>query len=426
MRVIQIVNSAYGVRNAIGARPMHVAGELPGDTELIVLARGATAEARRRFDVRRCGVGPVLGKVLKAVNVYLWQGFPHKAILQRRFEGDASRWIRRLPMERCDLVHTWAEIPQILAEAKRRNPRLVVIRDVSMCPFCDRPGFGPDASDTVQRDAPVADYFLAPSPIVAHTMVNRCGIEAERIFTVPFGVDVELFRPRWLSGAAGAGGSTRGPGRNPRARDENKHYGDTDQRAPGVDTRAPGPFSVAFSGHVDRRKGIPELLEAWESLSSAPGFDGAELHLYGRVYPDVRPLFRGAESRGVRLRGFMDLPEELPKHDLFVLPSHREGSAKSVYEALACGLPVVTTPEAGSVVREGIEGRIVPAGDAGALAEAIRFYRENEGAREQASRGARARAEEFTWERYGRRVAEVYAEAVARGPWHGSPGENKS
>ena len=357
---------------------MHVAGELGTEDDLLVLARGASGEARRRFDVRRCGLGPFLGKVLKAANVYLWKGFPHKEILQRRFEADASGWIRRLPMERFDVVHTWAEIPAILAEAKRRNPRLVVIRDVSMRPSCKRPGIGPGASDTVQRDAPVVDYFLAPSPIVAETMVKRCGIEAERVFTVPFGVDVQLFRPAWLSGVPGAGGAETGSARDATrhaatdspARDAKPH-GAADPPAPGRVTRVweenPSPFSVAFSGHVDRRKGIPELLEAWKILSSAPGFDGAELHLYGRAYPEVRHLLKGSESMGVRLRGFMDLPEELPKHDLFVLPSHREGSAKSIYEALACGLPVVTTPEAGSVVRDGMEGRIVPAGEAAVL-----------------------------------------------------------
>ena len=46
--------------------------------------------------------------------------------------------------------------------------------------------------------------------------------------------------------------------------------------------------------------------------------------------------------------------------DVFVFPSLFEGSAVVTYEALACGLPSVVTPDAGSVVRDGVEGFVVP------------------------------------------------------------------
>ena len=48
--------------------------------------------------------------------------------------------------------------------------------------------------------------------------------------------------------------------------------------------------------------------------------------------------------------------------DVFVFPSLFEGSAVVTYEALAAGLPSVVTPSAGSVVRDGVEGFIVPRG----------------------------------------------------------------
>ena len=381
MNILQVVNSTFGVRNAIGARALHIALNLPPEAELLVLARGATAEAKERYQVLQCGLSPAVGKTLKAVNVYLWRRFPHKRILQRRFVADARRCFSRLSVEEIDLVHTWAEIPEVILEAKRRNPRLVAIRDVSMRPACAAPSIAASPLDSVQRDASGVDYFLAPSPIVAESLTSECGIEANRIFTVPFGVDVELFRP-----SGKLAGSAPGP---------------------------VGCFSVAFSGHLDRRKGIPELLAAWEELD----LPNAELHLYGRVYPEVRPLLNGAKERGIRVHGFVDLPEYLPRHDLFVLPSYREGSAKSVYEALASGLPVVTTPEAGSVVRDGIEGRIVSAGDVSGLAGAIRQFCDDPALRARAAVAARARAEEFTWERYGSSVARVYRTAVNRGPW---------
>ena len=52
--------------------------------------------------------------------------------------------------------------------------------------------------------------------------------------------------------------------------------------------------------------------------------------------------------------------------DVFVFPSLFEGSAVVTYEALACGLPSIVTPNAGSVVRDGVDGFHVPAGDVGA------------------------------------------------------------
>jgi glycosyltransferase involved in cell wall biosynthesis len=64
--------------------------------------------------------------------------------------------------------------------------------------------------------------------------------------------------------------------------------------------------------------------------------------------------------------------QEVRRHyqwaDVFVFPSLCEGSAMVTYEALAAGLPVITTPNAGSVVRDGVDGFIVPIRDAEAIA----------------------------------------------------------
>lgn len=62
---------------------------------------------------------------------------------------------------------------------------------------------------------------------------------------------------------------------------------------------------------------------------------------------------------------------EFLRADLFVFPSLAEGSASVVFEALAAGVPVITTRAAGSVVEDGREGLIVPERDPEALAAAI-------------------------------------------------------
>ena len=57
--------------------------------------------------------------------------------------------------------------------------------------------------------------------------------------------------------------------------------------------------------------------------------------------------------------------------DVFVLPSICEGSATVIYEAIGYGLPVVTTPNAGSVVRDGVEGFVVPIRDVAAIIQSL-------------------------------------------------------
>jgi glycosyltransferase involved in cell wall biosynthesis len=86
--------------------------------------------------------------------------------------------------------------------------------------------------------------------------------------------------------------------------------------------------------------------------------------------------------------------------DVFVFPTLFEGSAVVTYEALACGLPSIVTPNAGAVVREGAEGMLVPAGDVERLAAAIERLGGDPALRAAMARAARRRALEFTWRRY--------------------------
>jgi glycosyltransferase involved in cell wall biosynthesis len=84
-----------------------------------------------------------------------------------------------------------------------------------------------------------------------------------------------------------------------------------------------------------------------------------------------------------------------------------EGSAEVTYEALAAGLPVITTRSAGSVVRDGIEGFIIPERDPEKLTVAIRQIVEDRSLRDRMSVAARTRARDYTWQRYAGRLLAV-------------------
>lgn len=163
----------------------------------------------------------------------------------------------------------------------------------------------------------------------------------------------------------------------------------------------PYPFKVVFVGSLDLRKGIQYLYKAFQMLSDKH----IECSLVGASSfpPGIELLLQ----RRFRLLGHQPRSEVsrlLREADLFVFPSISEGSALVCYEALASGLPVITTPNSGSVVRDGIDGFIVPIREAQALAEKIDLIAANPELRQEMSRNAQARAREFTVAAYGKRL----------------------
>jgi hypothetical protein len=123
------------------------------------------------------------------------------------------------------------------------------------------------------------------------------------------------------------------------------------------------------------------------------------------IYP-VAPAF----SQSVELRGIVPRSEMAKEYEwagVFPLPSISEGSATAIYEALAAGLPVICTENAGGVVRDGVEGFIVPICNGEAIAKAIADLTEHPGLRAAMSESAVDRAAEFTLKRYGERLLDA-------------------
>jgi len=95
--------------------------------------------------------------------------------------------------------------------------------------------------------------------------------------------------------------------------------------------------------------------------------------------------------------------------DVFLLPSACEGSATVTYEALAAGLPVIATPNAGSVVEAGVSGFIVPLGETGAIVAALGALAREPSRLETMSTAARKRAADYDIAAYGRRLLAALA-----------------
>ena len=132
------------------------------------------------------------------------------------------------------------------------------------------------------------------------------------------------------------------------------------------------------------------------------------------------------DDRGVRVLGKVDdarKREELERADVLCAPSLRgESFGMVLTEAFAAGTPVVASDIAGyrDVVRDGVDGVLVPPGDAQALAEALRDLCEEPERRREMARAAARDVERFAWPHVAEQVMEAYEDAIA------TPGAGRS
>jgi glycosyltransferase involved in cell wall biosynthesis len=166
-------------------------------------------------------------------------------------------------------------------------------------------------------------------------------------------------------------------------------------------TRHTGPLNVLFCGAVSARKGVPYLLKAARALPSGR----FRFRLVGPV--SLPRSIRADLARRCDVVGAVPRPamaEHYRWADVFVLPSICEGSATVCYEALAAGLPIITTPNSGSVVRDGVEGYVVPIRSAAAIMEKLELLAADPAQRDELAANALARSREFTVSRYAGRL----------------------
>ena len=301
-------------------------------------------------------------------------------------------WIaaRHLASGRYDMFHSWSgDCLLSLREARKRGiPSLLEIptwhRDrgkVKRAPAAPAPAeprlpwrkrWKHDL--LLNRERYLEEYDLATLVVVLSERAAETfriqGFPEQRLFYLPRGVDVERFTPG----------------------------------------ERPPIFRAIFSGALIERKGVHHLLEAWHRLA----LKEAELWLVGTVHAEMEPYLEKFGNDNVKVMGFATEPEKyLRQSTIHVFPSQCEGSAKVTYEAAACGLPQITTREAGDVVEDGVQGIIVPPADVDALAGAIQYLYDHPEIVEHMSRAARERVvKNFTWDHFRARLLEAYRTAM--------------
>jgi glycosyltransferase involved in cell wall biosynthesis len=180
---------------------------------------------------------------------------------------------------------------------------------------------------------------------------------------------------------------------------------------------AEGPVILSF-GLLRPYKGIETLLEAYGQIAAAG--HGAELWIVGNPRMDVGPLRERAEAAGGRVRFVTrfvedaEIPAIFRRTDLLVLPYLDAEHSGVLYTGLAFGKPMVLSAVGGfPEVAETGAARLVPPGDSGALAGAMRELVGDEAARaELAAAATRATAGPFSWDEAARRTLDLYRELL--------------
>lgn len=162
----------------------------------------------------------------------------------------------------------------------------------------------------------------------------------------------------------------------------------------------PGPPVVVLAARMLQSKGVREFVEAAAALRAR----GVQARFWLAGAPDPGnpesiaedQLRRWSDSGVVEWLGFRpDMAEVYAQAHMACLPSYREGLPKALLEAMAAGLPVVSTDVVGCryAVEEGVTGLLAPARDAAALADAIARLIADPGLRSRFGAAGRLRAE---------------------------------
>jgi glycosyltransferase involved in cell wall biosynthesis len=168
---------------------------------------------------------------------------------------------------------------------------------------------------------------------------------------------------------------------------------------------------VLFAGALTQRKGLADLFTAMKLVDSPKvelvvmGSLLQPLAWYRRRFPDF--IYE-------RPRPHEDFLRLIQSCNVLVLPSIVEGRALVQQEAMACGLPVIATRNAGAddLIEDGVTGFVVPIRSPGAIAEKISWCAANRSLISGMGIAAKQRASELTWRAYGETIVSAIRELI--------------
>ena len=215
---------------------------------------------------------------------------------------------------------------------------------------------------TYEKELNLADYILCGSQFVKDSCLYL-GVPESKLKVIPYGANLKKFVPSKVP------------------------FQRNDQ-----------PFKVAFVGNVSYRKGADILLGAWAVIVEK--YKNVELHFYGNLQIDLA----GFNLTNVFFHGFVpqdQLIQELSESHVSILPTFFEGSSYAIYQSMALGLGVITTPNCGSVINGVDNGMLIEYGSGKQISDALNYMIEQKEIRLSMSEKAMQDIKEYSWDAYG-------------------------
>jgi glycosyltransferase involved in cell wall biosynthesis len=306
--------------------------------------------------------------------------------------GQQARLVRHVVKRRIDIVHAYSFYGNLFAVPPARMAGVPVV----IASIRDRAPYLTPMQKHAQRWAcQFADCILVNAIAVKAWLIGE-GYEAAKIVVIPNGVDLSRFeataRHESVFGALGIPG---------------------------------GAPVVLVVSRLNPLKGLEPFLEA--AALVAPAFPSARFVIVGDTNPNERPYWstltnltsRLGLTERVTFAGLRrDVPQLLSAATISVMPSLNEALSNVLLESMAAGAPVVATRVGGTpeAIVDGVNGMLVPPGDASAMAAAISALLSDPVRARRLGDAARRRiSEQFSMERMVSATEQLYQQLLDGG-----------
>ncbi|BAU63908.1 putative glycosyl transferase [Stanieria sp. NIES-3757] len=224
-----------------------------------------------------------------------------------------------------------------------------------------------------EKEIQLADHIFVASSITKRSVLEL-GISSEKISVIPYGAPIDYFQPQ---------------------------------------TKLDRKFRALYVGRLSPRKGVHYLLKAWQELK----LPNAELLFVGsNLFPHGWLDSYAGQFRHISSVSHVSLNQYYSSGSVLVFPSLVEGFGLVLTEAMACGIPVITTPNTAGpdIITDGVEGFIIPIRDVEALKEKLEWCYKHPEELAEMGKAARRKAEQLTWDLYRQRLANRVQEILAQ------------
>lgn len=232
--------------------------------------------------------------------------------------------------------------------------------------------------------------IISLSEVMKQELMNLVGVPEDDIIVIPNGVNLDEFHP-----------SNR------------EFYRDKVRKEYGIKENE---FLFLFVGNYFRRKGLQFLIDALNEIKEKP----VRVFVVGQDDSCMADFVKKVQDMG--LGGNVSFVGHTPRisqfyaaADAFVLPTVYEGFSLAILEAMACGLPVITSNVSGArdLIKDGVDGVLLrKPGDRGELIIKMLKIAEDHRFRDSLGKEASKRAQLYSWDKVVRKTVDLYEEIL--------------